>query len=219
MEGRSTQQWIIARVDLDAMYESAKEDVEIILWCDKKVEVPKDEGSRKRKSTYTPTEDCTLASKVSKGEECDQELLTIVDQLKKRHSDGSTVPQLRLWAKYIQSMRHDSYEEPPNIPLITGTPDSRKTTKKESCSDVLAGAATAIVKALKQSPKKCSTPTFVTRSFSPNSHANLRRKHLEDLRTLHSLYEDGVLSVDEYKEQKQGILSTLRVLNPTSSMT
>ena len=83
MEGRSTQQWIIARQDLDAMYESAKEDVEIILWCDNKVEVPKDERSRKRKSTYTPTEDCTLASKVSKDEERDQELLTIVDQLKK----------------------------------------------------------------------------------------------------------------------------------------
>ena len=85
-----------------------------------------------------------------------------------KHSEGYTVPQLRLWAKYIQSKRHDSYEEPPNIPLITGTPDSRKVTKKDSFGDALAGAATAIVRALKpQSPKRSSTSSGTTNSFSP----------------------------------------------------
>ena len=29
---------------------------------------------------------------------------------------------------------------------------------------------------------------------------------------LHSLYEDGILSIDEYREQKENILSTLREL-------
>ena len=206
IEGRSTQQWIIAREDLDSMYESAAKEGEITLWCDKKV-VPQDQGSRKRKSS--DTDDCTPASKVTKDEERDQELLQIVDQLESKHADKYSIPQLRLWAKYLQSKRHDSYDEPPNIPLITGNPDSRKNTKRESVSDVLAGAATAIVKALrvpkKESPKRSSTQNGIAQSFSPNSHANLRRKHLEDLRTLHGLYEDGVLTDAEYKEQKQGI--------------
>ena len=90
----------------------------------------------------------------------------------------------------------------------------RISTRKDSLSDVLAGAATAIVKALKpDSPKRSCTPNTVTKSFSPNNHANLRRKHLEDLRTLHTLHEDGVLTDEEYFEQKESILSTLCGLN------
>ena len=83
--------------------------------------------------------------------------------------------------------------------------------RKDPLSDVLAGAATANVKALKpDSPKRSCTPSTVTKSFSPNNHANLRRKHLEDLHTLH---EDGVLTDEEYFEQKESILSTLCELN------
>ena len=108
--------------------------------------------SRKRKNT--DTEDGTPASKTSKADEREQEILQIVDQLASKHSESYTVPQLRLWAKYIQSKRQDSYDEPPNIPLITGTPNSHKVSRKESFGDALAGAATAIVRALKpQSPE------------------------------------------------------------------
>lgn len=218
IEGRSSQQWIVAREDLNTMYDSAKDD-EITLWCDKKVDPLEHLVTPSRKRRNADTEDGTPASKASKADEREQELLQIVDQLSTKHSEKYTVPQLRLWAKYIQSKRHDSYEEPPNIPLITGTPDSStKSTRKESFGDALAGAATAIVRALKpQSPKRSSTQGSATNSFSPNSHANLRRKHLEDLRTLHSLLEDGVLTDEEYREQKQSILSTLRQLNPTST--
>ena len=194
------------------MYTSAKDD-EITLWCDKKVDPLEHVVTQSHKHRNTDTEAGTPASKASKADEREQELLQIVDQLMSKHSENYTVPQLRLWAKYIRSKRHDSYEEPPNIPLITGTPDSRtKSTQKESFGDALAGAATAIVRALKsQSPKS------VTNSFSPNSHANLRHKHLEYLCVLHSLLEDGVLTDEEYREQKQSILSTFHQLNPTSS--
>lgn len=220
IEGRSTQQWIVAREDLDMMYSSAR-DGEITLWCDKKADHSQEQGSQSRKRKSNDTEDGTPASKASKADEREQELLQIVDQLTDKHSDKYTVPQLRLWAKYIQAKRHESYQEPPNIPLITGTPDLRKSTRKDSFSDALAGAATAIVKALKpETPQRPSTSSSMTvKSFSPNSHANLRRKHLEDLRTLHSLHEDGVLTEEEYLEQKQSILSTLRELNPNTSQT
>ena len=42
------------------------------------------------------------------------------DELKKKHSDKKYAdPQLKLWAKLILSGMHDSYDNPPNIPLIT----------------------------------------------------------------------------------------------------
>ena len=37
IEGWSTQQWMVAREDLNTMYESARDD-EITLWYDKKVD-------------------------------------------------------------------------------------------------------------------------------------------------------------------------------------
>lgn len=118
------------------------------------------------------------------------------------YSSKYTIPQYRLWAKFIQSKRHDSYDTPPNIPLITGTPDTRKRDKKDTVSDAIAGAATAFAKALNGSPTGCKIPS---QGISPNSHATLRRKHLEDMQML----EDGILSTDEYREQKENILSIL----------
>ena len=142
MVGRSTQQWIFSAEDLQCMYESASDDGEILLWCDKKVD---DKPSRKRKNTEPPMDDDASSSKVSKSNDANEELLHIVDQLKEKHSKKYTLPQLRLWAKFIQSRRHESYEEPPDIPLITGKVDVNRGGKKESVGDMVAGAAVAIV--------------------------------------------------------------------------
>ena len=156
------------------------------------------------------------ASKASKPEENEEEVLQIVDQLTSLHSNKFTVPQYRLWAKFIQSKRHDSYDTPPNIPLITGISDARKHDKKKegtNFSEAISGAATAFARALSTSPKVMAPiPKHLGQGISPNSHATLRRKHLEDIRMLHSLYEDGILCIDEYREQKENILSTLREL-------
>ncbi len=78
---------------------------------------------------------------------------------------------------------------PSNIPLITGSPTPAKA-KKESMSDAFAGAAKAIVDVLK-SPSRAP-------HVSPMKSAQLRRSCLEDLK---ELFEDGVLSQEEFMEQ------------------
>ena len=93
---------------------------------------PLEQVTQNRKRKNTDTEDGTPASKTSKADECEQEILQIAYQLASKYSESYTIPQLRLWAKYIQSKRHDSYDEPPNIPLKTGTPNSHKVSRKES---------------------------------------------------------------------------------------
>ena len=94
IEGRSTQQWMVAREDLNTMYASAKDD-EITLWCDKKVD-PLEQVTQSRKRKNTDTEDVTPASKTSKADEREQEILQIVDQVASKHLESYTVPQLRL---------------------------------------------------------------------------------------------------------------------------
>ena len=57
-------------------------------------------------------------------------------------------PKLQFWARLIQSGRHDDYENPPNIPLITGSPTATSKPKKDSVTDALTSAATVVVKLL-----------------------------------------------------------------------
>lgn len=122
-----------------------------------------------------------------------------------------TAPKLRLWAKLIQSGRHESYDDPPPIPLITGPAHPDKA-KKESLTDVFSGAACAIVKAL----QKPTTPTSHSRALddcpkvSPLKVASLRRSCLEDLKKLKDLLEDRVLTEAEFIEEKKQILNTLK---------
>ena len=42
------------------------------------------------------------------------------------------------------------------------------------------------------------------------SSIDLRMKNFEQLRYLHSLYADGILTEEEFMEQKQSILDSLR---------
>ena len=51
---------------------------------------------------------------LSKWEERESQQQKIYDELAKKHSDKKyTDPQLKLWAKLIQSGMHDSYDTPP----------------------------------------------------------------------------------------------------------
>lgn len=207
IEGSSKQHWIISREDLDAMYESVRGKSDILLWCDKKEIEGQTSRKRKGSEANAPASKC-------KCDEREDEILEMVDRLKEKHSTKYTAPQYRLWAKFIQSKRHDSYDKPPKVGLITGEPDTRQHTRKDSTvSEAMVGAANALAKALNNSPKSrsISKPTS-SQGISPNSHANLRRKHLEDMKMLHSMYEDGVLTTDEYQEQKENILKSLREL-------
>ena len=67
------------------------------------------------------------------------------------------IAKLRLWAKLIQSGHHDDYTTPPNIPLITGTVAVKPKKSKDGVADVVAEAATAIVKAFKPPTSPTST--------------------------------------------------------------
>jgi len=75
-------------------------------------------------------------------------LKEIVDQLK-ANNPTLTLPQIRLWGKMIQAGQYDNYETPPDIQLIRGCPVPAKP-KKESVVELIAGAASAVVKAIQQ---------------------------------------------------------------------
>ena len=54
----------------------------------------------------------------------DEEIDDIFQKLKEKNPEMAA-PKLRLWAKLIQTGRHESYKVPAPIPLITGPGPSK----------------------------------------------------------------------------------------------
>ena len=132
-----------------------------------------------------------------------------------------TVPKLRLWARMIANGVHESTEEPPNVPIITGVLP-KKCFKTESVHDVVVDAAKAIAQVFTvpqkgeqkgQSPAKGNLNSSCNSvNISPSRLADVRMKHYEQLRYIHKLYDDGILNDEEFGEQNLKILQVLRSL-------
>jgi len=75
---------------------------------------------------------------------------------------------------------------------------------------MIAGAATAIVKAI-NNPTKEKSPTKV-QGLSPLKAVSIRRSCLDDLKQVKELVEDNILMEAEFAEEKDRILKTLRGL-------
>jgi len=160
------------------MYSVLEEGQKITLWCEEKGRsspVSKNDDSepppaKKVKQSATGT---------SKRESFEEEIDKIFTKLKEKHPD-MPAPKLRLWARLIQSGRHDDYENPPNIPLITGTPATTSKLKKDSVAEALTSVATAVVKLLQLTQSNDSPCTPKTQStghstyISPMKLAQLR---------------------------------------------
>ena len=106
------KRWIIESRDLERMYSCFKEGAEIHLWCEGTIELDDPEPAKKRSKTNTST----------RRELFEDELDDIYEQLKDRHQENFTGPQLRLWARMLRSGRYSDYDHPPRVPLITGIP-------------------------------------------------------------------------------------------------
>ena len=203
------KRWIVDDHDLRSLYANRDPGSKINLWCEPKLpeENVDDSGTSSQPA----------AKKKKKGttrESIEVEIDSVFEQLKKKHPDFDN-PKLRLWAKIIQNGHWEDYDNPPPIPLITGK--TKPQPCKESIADALAGAATAIVKVLQ--PQEGNTPKRVpgaidsdTPKISPMKSATIRRSCLDDLKKLKDLHEDGVLTEEEFREEKQQILATLRSL-------
>ena len=170
----------------------------INLWCDGKVvEDEEEEVPRKKQRRET------------KRSEREEELEDVFQQLKRRHGDEYSGPQLRLWAHMFVANTHDDLDHPPKVPLIVG--HVKQQPHRESLSDAFSNAANAFAKAL--SPATQSTSPSTSQSMcSPSKVVDIRMKNLEQLRCLQQLREDGILTDQEFLIQKSIVLKSLNQL-------
>ena len=194
--------------DLNLMYSKHKFGGEIILWCDGRCREDS-RSSRKR----------DIDTSLLKRQEREDQIDGTFKDLKSKHNDNYSVPQLQLWSRMICTNLHDNMDKPPNIPAFGG---STKKPRKESVTDAITGAAATVIKALRtpdvngSSNSKANVESESHRTpitgISPGKAVELRMKNLEQLRYLQNLFEDGILDEKEYAEQKNSILTSLRKL-------
>ena len=207
-EGRShAKRWLIENRDLDKMNSLYMAGSTINLWCEGKS--PTGDCDHNDRAEQPPSK----KPKMSKSDSTD-ELDTISSKLREKHSD-MPAPKLRLWSKLIQSGRYDDYDTPSDIPLITGGPAPMK--KKGNLVDALTVAATTVVKMLQSNANTVTVSSHtppktdsVRAGISPLKFAQLRCNCLEDLKRVKELWDDGVLTQEEFEEEKQHILNSLK---------
>ena len=196
--------WLVTLDDLHKMYEVYPKGGEVVLWCDSVSDVRTEADANLKRSKEAEA----VASKRSQQE---WEVESVYKELSEKHMQTWDVPLLKLWARCIVSGVHSDYDNPPDFPAFSGTAPKRART--ESFSDAISGAAVAIVKALseKETAKPLTSSSgAVGPGMSPSKVVDLRMKNFEQLRYLQQLYEDNILNENEYSEQKNKILATLR---------
>ena len=104
-------------------------------------------------------------------------------------------------------------ENPPDIPAFSGSVPKKP--RKESVTDVLAGAALAFAKAFTSETSLSASVSHppVTTGVSPSKAIELRMKNFEQLLYLQQVHDEGILNSKEFTDQKQNILSSLQKLS------
>ena len=134
-----------------------------------------------------------------------------VEKLRKQHLEEGkyTEPQLRLWARMLARGHHQSLDDPPNIPLITGGLATKKTPKRDELSDVVVTAMKAashyFSAATKPSDQLSLTSENTPHSsagISLSSKAKISGMYLSHLKSLQELCASGTLTEEEFVEQK-----------------
>ena len=207
--GQHNKKFVLGTVeDLESMYAfhsiPLKRVVNLWCECEDKDEEPGPPKSKRRK--------------MSQREEKESMVDEIVQELKEKNDENYSEAQYRLWARMIVTGAHTSRDTAPRIPMFSGTPLKRKTprvTPEESIITAAAAIAKAVNVASSQTTivnsPQTQSPLSVS-GISPGRAADIRDKSYGQLSTLKKLFQDGVLSQDEFDEQKDLILDGLRKL-------
>lgn len=202
---KSSKRWIEHDQDLEAMYQVFKgRNCEITLWFSH--ESP---SKRAKKRKGEEPGDIVASKRVSREEAVDK----MAQELREKHGEELfSGAQLRLWARMKLNGQHNSMDHPPQIPLFTGTMLSKP--KRDSLSDALTNAATAVVGILKSNSQP--TNACEEKSMSPGKRARVSGQYLKQLGEIKKLHEIGVLSKSEFQEQKQLALRNIKEINRRS---
>ena len=221
----NAKRWIEDSVDLTAMYRHFQPGSTVTIWCESK-----DSASTGITTTTSPRRKSKVSSKKDTGDSSskrtsishEEDVDEFVEKLRKKHLEEGkyTEPQLRLWARMLARGHHQSLDDPPNIPLITGGLATKKTHKRDELSDVVVTAMkagshyfSAATKPSDQLSLNSENTPHSSAGISPSSKAKISGMYLSHLKSLQELRASGTLTEEEFVEQKKYALQNIKGLN------
>ena len=193
---KGKQRWLASAEDLEDMYRVHHGKEEILLWCN-----ASDQASRKRAHSPDAEEESegrkqAKSSRYEKFTDKMTEVEAIEAELRDRHADGIYSEfQLRSWAHLIQMKKHSSYDNPPDKPFWKTTQTSNSVTSGSTSASLILG---------------CNEGS--SSRDSPGKRINMRGKCMEQLMQLHKLFENGVVTMEQYEEMKSAIMGEVKKL-------
>ena len=192
-----------------------------MLWCDgQKVRATLTSYRRRRDQESDGDEDeepeiCTKSwkkkTKTAVQEEREEKVQSILRKLKEKHGTLYTPMQCRIWSEMIVGGIHTSLEDPPTSSMFARAGSGKKKEEgNKSMAEALTQAAVAISSALSPRPSVSSVSPSHRMGHSPSKMIDSRSKCYKQLSDLNNLKLSGVLTDDEYAEEKESVLSMLR---------
>ena len=111
-----------------------------------------------------------------------------------------------------------SLDDPPNHPAFQAVRD-KKSNQVQALTTAVTDMARAMTSGGSSAPVSAvntgtlPTTTTTTAGISPGKIAILRSNYLQQIRDLHSLFENGAITECEFQEQKLAILEHLKELS------
>ena len=146
--------------------------------------------------------------------------LEFEEKLLAKHPEKYSRYQIRFWAEMLANGGYSDLDTPPAGAAMFHRETAMKRAKTESSNDVLMSGMLTMVNTLCQkigqphssdqaTPIPASMPTA---TFSPMKKAELRGMYFKQLVELKNLFDQGILTEDEHKEQKEDIVDAMRKL-------
>ena len=221
---------IRSAADLNEFWSDFRAGKKVMLWCDGLREAhttnsPSTSASDKRKrghnhsaqqldsdeENYQLSKQPAPKRKRVSAEEREDRVQSTIDKLKEKHGPEFTPMQFRIWSEMIVGGIHSSIDNPPTSAMFTragkGVISSKK--KDDSVAEALTHAALTISSAL--SPTTPGKGTVM--GTSPVRLIESRSKCYKQLHDLNTLKVSGVLSEEEYDNEKGAVLRVLKKLS------
>lgn len=107
----------------------------------------------------------------------------------------------------IKNHQWKDFDNPPNVPMITGKGRRDKSGTGISGTVVDTYRAVGIIKELKEDKAK---QVCTSGGMSPGKKVELRSQYLRQLKEIQNLKDEGVLTLEEFQTEKDTILSALK---------
>ena len=197
----SKKKWINNRLDMNDMWKMAANGGKVTLWCvgigEKQKRSHDDDSEQEPTRKRSKASDSSVDSLKSQAKDYEA-------QLKAKHSDTYTPFQYKLWAEMYAKGGHNSLDDPPHASMF-----NRETKPQtRSAHDQQAVMVSVIDKLC----SAISAPKQIGSTLSPMKKAELRSTYMKQLSELRQLHDNGVLTEDEYEEQREELVQLMRQL-------